>query len=72
MTEHSTRITIEWDGEWWTISDEGGEFARATDKVDALAYVADLMCGPPTYLPADMIDRLFYDKMDVSRDDPLY
>jgi hypothetical protein len=55
MTDHSTRITIEWDGEWWTISDEGGEFARATHTHQALAYVHDLMNGPPTFMTLEML-----------------
>lgn len=53
MPEHSQRITAEWDGEWWTVSDEGGEFARATEAHQALHYVADLMHGPPTRLDLD-------------------
>lgn len=47
--EHSIRVTAEWDGEWWTVSDENGEFARATTASQALNYVSDLMNGPPTY-----------------------
>lgn len=46
--QHSEHVRVDWDGEWWTISDEGGEFARATDPDQALRYVADLMHGPST------------------------
>lgn len=48
---HSARVVVEWDGEWWTVSDEGGEFARATETHQALRYVSDLMYGPSTTGP---------------------
>lgn len=51
---HSIAIRVDWDGEWWTISDEGGEFARATEVHQALRYVSDLMHGPPTYFDRDI------------------
>jgi ureidoglycolate hydrolase len=49
---HSQRVVLEWDGEWWTVSDEGGEFARATEPHQALSYASDLMHGPPTTIRA--------------------
>jgi hypothetical protein len=68
---HAERITLEWDGEWWTVSDEGGEFARATEPTQALRYVLDLMTGPPTYLKglAALLDGRLHGKTEPLRDD---
>lgn len=61
--QHAQRVVAEWDGEWWTISDEDGEFARATSTDQAVRYVSDLMHGPGTGFPrvdalADLIGRV--------------
>lgn len=54
----SSRVVIERGGIGFIVSDEGGEFARATTIDLALTYVADLLHGPrtATQLPA-LVDR---------------
>lgn len=55
LRQHSRTVTLAWDGEWWTVSDEDGEFAKATEPHQALHYAADLMHGPGTGFSSSII-----------------
>lgn len=68
-TTHSERVVVEWDGEWWTVSDEDGEFAKATEVEQALSYVRDLMYGPGTGATTTALWQMVHGKTERLRDD---